>query len=87
MDKLLELTELTKCTFILTLNEHNDFYERAQLYYATRGLDDMFLGEIDWTKPLFKLQVYPRTPVMFVMGISNNLDELVDWALAQVKDW
>lgn len=86
MDKLLELASLVDCTYSLSFNEHKDYYEPSTEYYQKRNIADS-IGIINWEGPIFRLYVYPRTPVRFITAISNDLDSLVDWAIAQVKAW
>lgn len=83
MNKLKELAKRNYDSIDLVLNEHRSVYENASTYYkdATRSLSPDVIGEIDYTKDIWTLQVYPRTPVVHYLGISNDLDALIEWGL------
>jgi hypothetical protein len=88
MEKLIELTKLTKASFELAANEHRVFYEEPEEYYfGVRGIEPDRVGEIDWEKDIWDIMVYPRTPVGFVRAISNDLESLIDWAIEAAKEW
>ena len=82
--KLQELATATNCNFTLEFNPHKSSYEDAKKYITEMGNGDGFydeVGKLDYTKDIWTLQVYPRTPIVFIAGVSNNLDELLDWAI------
>ena len=92
MDKLQELRKIVKCGIHIESNIHKDMYETAEQYYGEYVYDESnhlydIVGEIDWDKDIWTVHVYPRTPVGFIAGLSNDLDELLDWAIQGAKDY
>lgn len=86
MDKLNELARYTDASFSLEYNEHKSVYEAAQSYHnGPLKYDEV--GAIDWDKDIWVLQVYPKTPVGFIAGISNDLDALVNWAIKGAQEY
>ena len=83
MDKLKQIVEKCKAGVHLTVNQHRDYYETVEHYLADeyRGKPDAIISPIDPEKDLWELQFYPDTPVGFYQGISNDPEELLDWAL------
>lgn len=45
------------------------------------------VGEVDYQKDIWTVQVYARTPVGFIAAVSNNLDLLIDWAVEGARDY
>ena len=88
--KLQELTNVINCNFTLDFNPHKSSYEDAETYITEMGNSDGFydeVGELDYTKDIWTIQVYPHTPIGFISGVSNNLDELLDWAIEGSKNY
>ena len=88
MNRLTKLAEATKCDFHLEFNPHKSLYETAEQHFIPM-VDDFYdtVGEIDYSKDIWTIQVYPRTPVGFIAAISNNLDALLDWAIDGAKEY
>lgn len=87
-NKLHELSVVIKCDFNLQFNPHKSVYETAEKYIREMGNGDGFYDEvetIDFGKDIWTIQVYPRTPVGFIAGVSNDLDALLDWAIEGAK--
>lgn len=90
MSNLQDLAETTKCNFHLEFNPHKATYEDAEEYINTMGNGDGFydeVGKIDFAKDIWTLQIYPRTPVGFIAGVSNGLDELISWGIEGAKGY
>jgi hypothetical protein len=90
MSKLEDLAKVTECNFHLEFNPHKSTYEEAEPYIREIGDGSGFydeVGELDFTKDIWTLQIYPRTPVGFIAGVSNNLDDLVDWGIDGAKEY
>lgn len=90
MDKLQTLAEAIVCNFHLEFNPHKSMYEQAEEYIRGMGDGSGFydeVGDIDFTKDIWVLQIYPRTPIGFIAGVSNNLDELLDWGIEGAKEY
>ena len=92
MSNLTELAAATKCDFTLEFNPHKSSYQSAKEYITNLqelNNDPLYdeVGTIDYTKDIWTIQVYPSTPVGFIAGVSNNLDELLDWAIEGAKDY
>jgi hypothetical protein len=88
MSKLDELATETKCNFHLEFNPHKSYYEEAKVYITGMGNGDGFydeVGDIDYAKDIWTIQVYPRTPIGFIAAVSNNVDKLIDWAIEGAK--
>jgi len=89
-DKLLQLAAVTDCNFHLEFNPHKAMYEDAKKYITEMGNGDGFydeVGDIDYSKDIWTIQVYPRTRVGFISAVSNNPYELIDWAIEGAKDY
>lgn len=85
-----QLAEATKCNFHLEFNPHKSYYEDAKEYITTMGNGDGFydeVGDIDYVKDIWTIQVYPRTPVGFIAAVSNDPDALIEWAIAGTKGY
>lgn len=87
MGTLIELAKYTNASAHLELNPHKGFYEDAKSYFTDREMDLDKIGEIDWSKDIWTLQVYPKTPVGFIQGISNDVNALIDWAIEGAKGY
>ncbi len=86
------LVKATGCTFHLEFNPHKINYETVKKYLDSLNLggdDDFYdvVGELDYDKDLWTLQVYPRTPVGFIAGCSNDLEALLKWGAEGAKDY
>lgn len=94
MDKLKELMSRCKCGLFLTINEHRDYYQKAEDY----------LEEIQARQPesplkiaadvrakmielnyIIDLQFYPDTPIGSYSIYHYDLDMALDEALACLK--
>jgi len=82
-DKLNELRKIAECGIHIESNIHKDMYETAEQYYGEYIADHFYntVGKIDYEKDIWTIQVYPKTPVGFIAGISNDLDSLINWAI------
>lgn len=83
--RIQQLSEVTNCNFHLEFNPHKSVYEEAQEYIGRNFYDE--LDGLDFTKDIWTLQIYPRTPIGFIAGVSNNLDELLDWGIEGAKGY
>lgn len=83
MENLHKLAELNKCNFHLAYNEHKTFYESAKQYYTEppRDYNPDEVGDIDYTKPVWELRIYPFTPISFFWALSNDVDMLLQWGV------
>lgn len=83
MSKLQHLAKHTKCNFHLEFNAHKSYYEKPEEYYSQMGNGHFYdeVGDIDYLKDIWTVQIYARTPVGFIAAISNDIDSLLDWAI------
>ena len=81
MNKLDRLAQVVKASGSIELNPHKAIYEEACSYFNDQGFKRDVVGEIDWTKDIWEVHIYPKTPVGFICGISNDIDALLDWAI------
>lgn len=67
-------------SFSLTFNEHKNYYEAADEYLARLGakLNHDVVGSHPTEESLYVLQVYPDTPVGFVLYVSGDMDAVLD---------
>lgn len=89
MDKLKLLMSHCKCGVYLTVNEHRDYYQSAEVKleeYAVRecppDISDETRAGIVKTDTIIDLQFYPDTPIGFYHVIHYDLDIALDLALA-----
>lgn len=90
VDKLFELAKATNCNFHLEYNPHKSMYESAEKYITEMGNGDGFydeVGEVDYNKDIWTLQVYPRTPIGFIAAVSNNPYELIYWGIEGATEY
>lgn len=82
MEELLKIAQLISSSMSLELNEYKSYYEDPHVYYMVNtSVPPDLVGEIDWEKDIWELRVYPRTPISFFHGISNDLEALLKWAV------
>lgn len=87
-NRLNELRKIVECGIHIESNVHKDMYETAEQYYISYVKDFYdVVGDLDYNKDIWTIQVYPKTPIGFIAGISNNLDELIEWAIEGAKDY
>lgn len=86
MDKLEELASLTQAGYILNCNEHEQFYESALQFHSLRNPNTHTIGGIDWGRDIWTIQAYSRTPIVFFFAISNDVNALLDWCIAAIKE-
>ena len=87
MSGLRNLQEHVKASAHIELNPHKAFYEDAEAYFKDRDIDCDHVGKLDWSKDIWTAQVYPSTPIGFILGISNDIDALVEWAVEGAKGY
>lgn len=81
MDKLRLLASVAKAGFSLEVNPFLGFYQGAEDYFANASVGWEPVGDIDWERDIWEVQAYPRTPVGFIYGISNDPELLIEWAI------
>lgn len=87
MDKLIkELTGICKASVHIDINPFKAYYESAEEWFDHEANDDV-IGELDLTKDIYVVQAYPKTPVGFIRGVSNDLETLLKWAIEASKDY
>lgn len=86
-EKLKRLAELTRCSYTLEYNPHKGNYEGARDYISMAGVDVLSVGEFDYDKDFFEIQVYMNTPIMFFSAAANDLDALLVWAVDYLEDY
>lgn len=87
MSKLEELAKVVSASGTIELNPHKAFYEKAYEYFNDRDFKRDEVGVIDWDKDIWEAHIYPKTPVGFICGISNSIDDLLDWAIEGSKEY
>lgn len=87
MNKLKELSKFIGASGTIDFNPHKAYYEKAYDYFNGRDFKPDVIGDIDWNKDIWEVHIYPRTPVGFICGISNNIDDLLDWAIEGCKEY
>ena len=86
-DKLIALQNYGPFSVNLALNAHATFYEDAEQYYhGLRELNPNEVGDIDYNKPLWELQLYPEHAILFYLAISHDLDALIQWGIDIMKE-
>lgn len=84
------LSDHCEASFHLEYNPHKSMYETVPQYLAGIGGNEPFydeVGEINPDLDIWTIQVYPKTPIGFVCGASNDLDRLVIWAIEAAKEY
>ena len=82
-----QLAAECKASVHIDINPFRAYYQSADDWLATDGTKLDHVGDIDTAKDIYVVQAYPRTPVGFISGVSNDLDELLKWAIEGAKDY
>jgi hypothetical protein len=90
-EKFNKLNAFVKCSYSLTYNEFNSFYDTPKSYWFDPehvGIrpDVIQPDKFSITEDIWEIHVYPNTPVMFFHGIANNLEALLDWAIGVIEE-
>lgn len=91
MDKLKELLSLCKCGVYVTVNEHRDIYESAELFLSEMSsqgghedlqIDPAVKARMIETNTIVQVQFYPNTPISFYVIRHYDLEAALDEALS-----
>lgn len=84
MNKLVQLADKIQVSIHLQLNPWKDYYETFETHLENRPefYDQEQIDKLDVSKDIWILQFYPHTPIGFYILIGNDLDALLDEALA-----
>ena len=86
MEKFKDLLGRCKCGVHLSVNEHRDFYEKAEQYLIDSRADEHappeVIAKMIETDTIIRLQFYPNTPVGFHLIWHHDMDEALNLALS-----
>lgn len=78
----LDWLKMNTLLFELSYNEHEAYYEDPVKYYANSDV----LDGTDMTSGIWRLQVYPNTPVSFYVCAGNDIEEVLQHVVNAVKE-
>lgn len=88
--KLKDILSLAKCGVYLTVNSHKDDYETVEEYMSNLlnsfHVDEDIIQEMVKRDTIIELQVYPHTPVGFIILYHYDLDTILDKMLEILKE-
>ena len=92
MSKLEKLIKMCKCGVFVTVNEHRDYYEKAEEFLAKRLNNQEKCDEIRkevWDKmvetdTVVNVHVYPDTPIRFYDAYHYDLDKALDIVIEEI---
>lgn len=84
--KLGAIANSVECSMMLYYNDHKAVYEAPETYYKQEIFDSEDYAKLDFTKGIWDIRIYDKTPIGFYSKISNDLDEVVDWGYNLLKD-
>ena len=83
MKKFKEILSLCKCSVMITVNDHRDFYETVEenLKEKMDEIDEDVFKVMVETDTIVKIQAYPRSPTGFYSVYHYDVDKAVDLML------
>lgn len=70
--------------FSVSFNPHKSYYESFDDYVSFRKIEESVITGTDPEKDIWEIQVYPNTPISFILVIGNDLDELLDLLIEEL---
>lgn len=87
MQKLQELISLCKASISIDINNHKSSYETIEQYVSDDAaeIDSEVLAEMIKRDIVFRLQVYPNTPIGFFVIYHYDIDLAIIEAIEIIK--
>jgi hypothetical protein len=87
MDRFSELMQKCKCTIILTINEHRNYYQTVEQFFNevwhqddVKHISSEILQKMKDTNTIIELQFYSETPIGAYKIYDYNLNSAIERA-------